>query len=57
MVDAASLDRVYNRLKLSTSDAQGQLEEDELPDDFIRIISAFDMPRLRYNPDKKAFER
>jgi hypothetical protein len=61
-IGVVELERTYEKLQVSgnqpadaTDAANADL--DELPDQLIKVISAFDMPRIQWNLETSTLER
>jgi DNA polymerase epsilon subunit 2 len=60
VVDAAALEKAYHNLQTAQEHGGTTQAEDEESSSLlqsIRIINAFEMPRLHFNHDRKAFEK
>lgn len=64
-ITPATLDRVYEKLQVageSAANAGAGYDSDddaplEMPEHYLKVVNAFDMPRLTWSAERNAFER
>lgn len=57
MISVELLEKVYEKLRVSADQVEGQVDQVYDSQHYMKIVDAFDMPPYRWNDENKAFEK